>query len=150
MLHAKVERWEDALGEMLGLFPLHWKEVASPVPLDMHFSTYRKLAENGTLLLVGLRDGAKLVGYWTLIITPFLHSQSVRAAQTDLLFIHPEARGGGQGFSLLWKVAKEALLARKVGLWFVGEKLVKPLGPLLQKYGFTPHEMAYICELGEE
>lgn len=149
MLVARVERWEDVLVELLPLFPQHWKEVSAPTPLDMNFSAYRKMEETGALLVVGLRQGQKLVGYWILMLSPMLHSQSTRAAYTDLVFIQKDARGGGVGFSTLWKATREALVQRGVKVWFVGEKLLRPLGALFQKYGFTPHEMAYICKLGD-
>lgn len=144
-----VEDWSAVLPELLPLFPQHWKEVLAPAPLDMCFSAYRQMEKNGSLLLVTLRSDEKLVGYWTLMITPLLHSQTLRTAQTDLLFIQRDYREGGQGFRTLWSGTREALLSRGVKLWFVGAKLAKPLGPLLEAYGFHPQEMSYLCRLGE-
>lgn len=144
---AKQESWAGALSELNGLFPLHWTEVQSTIPLEMNYAAYRSLEAAGRLVLVTLRDGGALVGYWTCVLAPFLHSRSLRAASTDMVFIKKEARGD-RAFPRLHAKMEEVLLRSGVSLWFVGEKVAKPIGAVLQRVGFVPDETVFVKRLG--
>ncbi len=145
-LRVGLERWEEAVGELSSLFPLHWEEVGLQVPLDINYRAYSELARSGGLLLFAVRAGDSLVGYWTMLLAPLLHSRSLRAAHTDMLFIHPEFRSGGAWRQLQQTVERE-LIVRGVKLWFVSDKMRKPLGLLLARSGFSPEETSYVKRL---
>ena len=147
-LEAKQESWAQSIGELNSLFPLHWEEVQYAMPLAMNYIAYRSLEAAGTLVLVTLRDDATLVGYWTCVLSPSLHSRSLRAASTDLVFIKKGSRAGG-AFSILQRKMEEILLHHKVSLWFTGEKLANPIGPALLRAGFSPEERIFLKRLGE-
>lgn len=144
----RQESWAGALGELNRLFPLHWAEVKSAFPLEMNYSAYRNLEASGSFILVTLREGSALVGYWTCVLSPFLHSRSIRSATTDLVFVQDGHRDCG-AFASLHSKMEEVLLRSGVGLWFVGEKVANPIGPALRRLGFTPNEMVYLKRLGE-
>lgn len=144
----KQESWAGALAELNKLFPLHWAEVQSTFPLEMNYAAYRNLEASGSFILVTLREDGALVGYFTCVLSPFLHSRSIRSATTDLVFIHPDHRGRDAFYDLHNKM-QEVLKRSGVGLWFVGEKLAKPIGPALRHLGFSPNEMVYLKRLGE-
>ena len=135
------------MGELVALFPHHWEETKREEPLDVNFSAYREMEKNGAIVLVTVREGLTLAGYWLCILSPFLHSRSLRAAYTDILYISPPFRTGGTFFSLQRKM-EELLLQKGVSLWFVGEKLLCPIGAALKRMGFKSEEMIYLKKLG--
>jgi len=147
-LSASVAPWSGVVRGLSLLFPLHWQEVGIDVPLDINYRAYYQLEKSGGLIVVGLWKETEIVGYWSFFLSPFLHSQGVRVAHTDMLFIRKDCRSGG-AFRLLYAEAHKTLLARGVKLWFVGEKNKKPLGKLLQRYGFVAEETSYMKRLGK-
>lgn len=116
-------------------------------PLEMNYAMYRSLEASGLLVLVGLRRVGSLVGYWTCVTSPFLHSRSLRSASTDLVFIHPEHRKDG-AFALLRQGMESVLRHKAVALWYVGEKLANPIGPALRQQGFVADQTVYLKRLG--
>lgn len=135
------------VGELQKLFPLHWKEVGREEPLKMDWGRYKGMDERGELVVVVGRAGARIVAYWTVVLSPFLHSASLRAAYTDLLFVEKPFRPKGTFFALQRKM-EEILLSKGVALWFVGEKIVNPISGALRRAGFTPDELVYVKKLG--
>lgn len=148
-VRVSLERWQDVVRLMVPLFHEHWEEVGLGTALEMDYRAYSKLAASGGLLCVCVWAEARLVGYWTLLLSPFLHQRSIRAAHTDLLFVQKEFRSGATFRALFRRVEKE-LLTRSVELWFVGEKLRRPIGPLLTRYGFSPEEQSWVKRLEKE
>ena len=144
----RQESWAGAVGELGKLFPLHWEEVKYSFPLEPNYNAYRGLEAAGALVLVTLREQDALVGYWTCVLTPSLHSRSLRAATTDMVFIKKDHRAGG-AFLLLQSKMEEILRKHKVSLWFTGEKLANPIGPALLRVGFAPEERVFLKRLGE-
>lgn len=145
--HAHAVKWRDVVGELSQLFPQHFAEgIGTGMALNINYRAYEQAERSGALLIVGLWRGDSLVGYWTLLVSPFLHSMSHRAAHTDLLYVVPAARSR-VAWKTLCKAVQEILLAKGVDFWFVGSKAKRPIGALLEREGFTLEELSYVKRL---
>lgn len=143
------ESWGETIGEMLPFFKAHWEEAEGRdgIPLSIDHRAYRVLEESGGLLLLTARVDGKLEGYWSMVLSPMLHSSTLRAAQTDLLFLSPAGRAGGT-FRKFLAFAEGKLVSRAVKLWFLGGKKNNMLGHLLSRHGFQLDELTYLKRLG--
>lgn len=144
--HADAVRWGDVVGELSQLFPLHHREVGLADTCAMNYRAYEALARSGDFVVVVLRVQGAIVGYWTLLVSPFLHSMGKRVAHTDLVFVREEFRSR-VAWKALYNKVKEILLARGVDFWFVGSKAKKPLAALLSREGFELEEMSFVKRL---
>jgi len=145
-LRADAVRWGDVVGELSQLFPFHHQEVGLADDCVMNYRAYEALARSGDFIVVVLRSGGRIVGYWTLVVSPFLHSMGKRVAHTDLVFVRKEFRSR-VAWKALHKKVEEILLARGVNFWFVGSKAKKPLTALLSREGFQLEEMSFVKRL---
>lgn len=150
-MRAQLENWVQCERELAALFPLHWQEATQRgemLPLEMNWPLYRKACHAGALQLATLRAGRELVGYWSVMVGPHLHSKSRRVAHTDLVFIRRERRKG-RGLLLLHSVLEQRLRALGVTAWFVAEKEhLANARPLYTRLGFNPEERIYVKFLG--
>ena len=145
-LRADAVKWGDVVGELSQLFPLHHQEVGLSDACNMNYRAYEALARSGDFVVVVLRSGGAVVGYWTLLVTPFLHSMGQRCAHTDLVFVRKDFRSR-VAWKTLYSKVKEILLARGVNFWFVGSKAKKPLTALLSREGFELEELSFVKRL---
>lgn len=155
MLSAQVERYTDALAELLPHYGLHWREVAldqdkPEAALNPMFGVYAQRDDAGELVLVTLRDAGRLVGYFMCMVAPGLHYASCLTAQMDIIFVNPSVRGRHGGMRLIRCMQRE-LKRRGVKRWFAGEKIGKSsgLGRLYEIAGFRPVETHYSMWLGD-
>lgn len=149
-LVAKIEPWQCCEAELEKLWPQHWREATrqrQELPLEMNRVFYRKAARAGALITATLRSGARLVGYWTVLVGPFLHSVRRVVAHTDLVFILPEMRRG-RGLRLLHDVLEAKLRTLRVSAWFAAEKAHSQRKPLFPRLGFELEELSYVKMLG--
>ena len=152
MLTASVERFGDVLEtELKPMLPLHWAELAlnqERVPLDPQFGLYLKREQIGEVCFVALRHNAKMVGYWISFITPGLHYKTCLTGTMDILFIHPDHRGGA-GALLMGRAVEKEMVRRGVQWWTAGEKLHAPIGRLFKALKMEPFETYYGKWLGK-
>lgn len=145
-LHAHAVRWGEVVGELSQLLPAHHQETGLGEALNMNYRAYEGLARSGGLQVVVLRRGSALVGYWTLVVSPFLHSMGHRVAHSDLIYITPAARSR-VAWKILFRAVQQILLAKGVDFWFVGSKAKRPIGALLEREGFSLEELSYVKRL---
>lgn len=155
MLSAQVEPYGQALGELLPLYPLHWREVAldqdqPEARLAPRFDVYRARDEAGELVLVTLRDGGRMVGYFLCFVAQGLHYSQCLTGQMDILYVHPSVRGRHGGLRLIRTMQRE-LRRRGVHRLFAGEKIGRSsgLGRLYELAGMRPVETYYSQWLGD-
>lgn len=158
-----VENWFDCKEDMAKLFPLHWEEIADQrIPLDVWYEQYDRIAEDGQLHIVTIRDkdtcGAcqkcenaqkgKLIGYYWAIVRPHLHYQQSLTAYTDIYFIHPEHRKGMLGVNL-FKFAEQSLKERGVQRMYIASKTKLDMSLIFERLNFSKTEIVYTKLIGE-
>jgi GNAT superfamily N-acetyltransferase len=155
-LAAQVECYSDVVDELRGIYPQHWAElaVAADIPLEPNYEGYRLLEHNNMLLLVTLRDGAKLAGYFIGFLMAELHYTSCTSCTGDIFYVLPEYRKQWAGVKLFRAVEAE-LRKRNITRWHVTSKISnmrgenKDSGILLKRLGFTPVEVLYSKRLSK-
>lgn len=152
MLSAQVEPYADVIDEMLPLMRLEWDEAAldrdrPEAAMRLDLPRYAAMDAMGMVVVVTLREGPRLAGYLTLLLSPALHFSACLTAHHDLLFVLPEFRGRLGGLRLL-RAAKRELQRRGVHRWLMGSTIANPADRLYAAVGFTPAETYYSMWLG--
>lgn len=132
------------------LLKLHYEEIAwrqDKVPLDVNWSTYQTFDKLSLVLCFTGRVGGKLFAYSAYFLTENPHYQSTKWAKNDVIFVHPEHRGGA-GIKLL-KYAEEELVALGVSVISYHVKKCLDWGPLAERLGYEAVEMNYLKWVGE-
>lgn len=151
MITFHIESFEERLGDLKVLLPLHYKELAlnqDKVPLDPQYGEYIRREREGMLLFVTAREAGELMGYFIGFIAPGLHYQTCLTCTMDIFFVHPDKRTGMTGVKLFKFVEKE-LKRRGVDRWFVGSKNHADSSALFRRLGFEPVETHHSKYLGE-
>jgi GNAT superfamily N-acetyltransferase len=148
-MKAEVVKWGDVVGELSRLFPLHWEEAGLGGAFCVNYPAYRNAAASGGLVVVVVKDEGKIVGYWTLLVAPLLHNLGLRAAHTDMVFVHPLWRSRG-AFAKLYEMVEKTLLDKGVDVWFVGAKVKSQFGKILSRKGFVAEETAYMKRMPKD
>lgn len=89
--------------EVSELLVLDWKEVGrlhNNFPLDPDWDLYQILEDNDALKIFTVRSEGNLVGYFSVIISPSLHSKGKFVVMNDVIFLHPDYRKGFLGIKL--------------------------------------------------
>jgi GNAT superfamily N-acetyltransferase len=152
MITAAVEPWHPTIDEIMPLLPMHWEELAlnkDRVPLAPQWHVYDQRDARGELLLVVLREGGRLIGYYIGFIAPGLHYETCLTATMDIFYVHPEHRNKRGGI-VLFQATERELRRRGVHRWFVGAKLHNDASPLFKRLGFEPVETYHSKWLGND
>lgn len=147
MLHYQVEDYELCEPELCAIYPRHYEELTSnpDIPLRPRYDVYERLAANDMLLLVTVRDGSKMVGYFLGIVAPELHYETCLSCTTDIFFVEEDYRqrpGEWVGVRM-FRTAEAALRQRGVMLWRAASKDHRPSTVLLRRMGFKPSDTSY-------
>jgi len=155
MLTAQVERYGEVVEQMVPLYLGHWAEVAldttrPQAQLAPRYRVYEQRDAAGEVVLVTLRDGGVLCGYFLCFVGPGLHYAYCLTATMDILYVHPAVRGRFGGLRLIRTMQRE-LRRRGVHRLFAGEKIGKSsrLGRLFELCGMRAVETYYSIWLGE-
>lgn len=151
MISAQVEPYADCLPELREIYPIHWQELAlnkDKVPLNMMWEVYEQHDANDALLLVTLREGGALVGYFIGFIYPGLHYRDCLTLTMDIFFTVPDVRGRTAALRLFRAVEREAK-ARGVQRVFFGSKNHRDSSRLFKALGYTPVETWHSKWIGE-
>ncbi len=151
MLTAQIENLTENLDALKPFFPMHWEELAlnqKQVPLDPNYGIYLAKDEAGEMMLVTLRKGGEIVGYFIGFVGPALHYQACLTLTLDIFYVIPSERGSGGGFILFKEVEREAR-RRGVQRMFVGSKLHKDASWLFEKLGYEEVERFFCLWMGD-
>jgi GNAT superfamily N-acetyltransferase len=150
MITYQKEDWLPFIQEAKPLLPRHWAELAldkDKVPLDPCYEVYNARDRQNEVLVVTVRNDAKLVGYFIGFIAPGLHYRSCLTCTMDIFYILPEYRGENCGYNLFKAIERECR-QRGVNRLFVGSKLHKDVSFLYEKLGYIEVERYYSAWLG--
>ena len=137
--------------DCLPLIHSHWHEVAlnkDSIKLSPDWDEYQRLDDSGVLRIYTARDGAKLVGYFVLIVSKSLHYKDHKFAVNDILFMDKDYRKGSVAIKLL-RFAEKILKADGVSLMMVNTKVHQPFDPLMERLGYNLIERIYSKNLIE-
>ena len=82
---------------------LDWEEMyhdKGSYPFDPDWDLYYLLEESGSLLIFTARDSGKLIGYFSVMIGPSLHSKGKLVVSNDIIYLHKDYRKGLTGVKL--------------------------------------------------
>ncbi len=147
----QVEAMHQCVDEMSILWDLHWNEIAldkARVPLDPDVTTFALMESLGQLVIVTVRNDAKIIGYHISIVRPHLHYKSSLTAYVDMYFLHPDYRGGMVGVKM-FKFVEDALKDRGVERIYSGTKLHKDMGKLFERLGYNETERLFVKWIGD-
>jgi GNAT superfamily N-acetyltransferase len=121
------------------LLRAHWQEIAldqDTVPLDDAWETYLGMERLDMLNIVTARDAGVLVGYCVHFIISNPHYRSLRVADNDIFWLHPDYRRGRTGIRLL-QAAEIVCRERGCNKIILKEKVHRSLGRLMEYLGYT-------------
>ncbi len=145
MISYQTEHYNDCIKEIDALLYAHWQEVAlnhDDVPLDKDEASYQKLADDGQLNIVTVRNDGRLIGYHASIVKTHLHYKSTLHAFVDVYYLMPEYRRGGIGIQLI-KEAELSLANRGVVKVFTGTKKHLDMSKLFLRLGWHETETVF-------
>lgn len=147
-MNYQAEAFAYAMDEMRPLIEQHYLEIAhyQDIALDPHWHFY---CTSPAVRLFTARDDGRLVGYAIFFVSQNKHyMQSMQAVQ-DILFVHPDHRGGLAGARLI-RFCDAQL--RDVGCQVVYQhvKSAHNFGPLLERLGYELVDLIYAKRLDKE
>ena len=150
MITLQEESFSNAKEDFKPLLDLHWNEIArhkDDIKLNVDYESYRTLEELGLLHCVTARDEGKLIGYVISMVSRSLHYSDHLFANNDVLFIHPDYRGGSTFVKML-KFTERKLKQAGIKNFYIHMKLDYDFSALLERYGFTEIERNFEKQLG--
>ena len=141
--------WQSLRNEIGPLWLEHNFEIAAKgdQPLfDPDWELFDEMAEREVDHWVEARIGGCLVGYVFCIVKGHLHRKSTLSGFWDLYWMKPELRKGWNGYRLI-KAGRDSLWARGVRKQYIGTKMWKDIGPILERLGFHETERLYTVSL---
>ena len=131
--------------DIIPLLHLDWLEIEHRKDIrefDPDWEAYETLEEAGILKVFTVRFEGKLVGYYSCIVSPSLHSKGLLQATIDAIYLHPDYRKGLVGYKLI-KFAEKCLKEDGVKIILLGTTEVNPIDPLLLKLGYSKTEAKF-------
>lgn len=127
------------------LLYLDWIEIEHRKDIrefDPDWEAYEALEQAGILKVFTVRSEGKLVGYYSCVVSPSLHSRGLLQATVDAIYLHPMHRKGLTGYKLI-KFAEKCLKEDGVKIILLGTTEVNPIDPLLLKLGYSKTEVKF-------
>lgn len=143
----------ELVGEIKPLLEMHWESIAhyKDIPLDPDFGMYDAIQAAGALRIFTARvernvdttqGSGRLIGYCVFFVRPNGHYRSSIQASQDILFLHPEFRGGFVGYRFIeW--CDDQLREEGVQVVYQHVKQAHNFGPLLERMGYRLVDLIY-------
>ena len=126
-----------------------WLEVqhnANTTKLDPDWGIYKSLEEQGLLYVFTCRDDNKLVGYFTALIVPNLHSKGSFKVMNDAIFLDKPYRKGFAGVRLI-KFAEDCIKQDGHSTLLINTTELNPIDKLMDRLGYTKVVTSFEKEL---
>jgi len=151
MIKFNVETVPQCIEDVKTLVTEAWDEVEvykDKMKLDPNYDLYLELEKLGVVHVVTVRDEGKLIGYYISLLMPNPHYQTHTFAINDLLFIHPDYRGGTTTYRM-FKYAFKKLKEKGVSVITLNMKVKFPFKRLCKALGMEHHENVYTIYVGD-
>ena len=112
------------------------------------YEAYFAMDAKDALHIVTVRKDAKIIGYYISFIYNHPHYKDDKMAQNDVLFIHPDYRGGTLAYRM-FKFAEEELRKLGCSVMMLHMKVNFPFENLCKKLDMDKQEIIYSKYLGE-
>ena len=103
MITYQQESVVTVINDVTDLARFDWDEIShdkDAYPFDPNWDLYKSLEDNNALFIFTARDKGKLVGYFSVVKTPSLHSRGKFIFCNDVIYLHREHRRGFVGVKL--------------------------------------------------
>ena len=148
MLTFHVEPLSGCWDGVFALGSEHWKETEGyrhNQPFCPLFDRYNQYNQLGWLIVATARDGAELVGYAVMYLTPSMHTQQLIAVE-DTYFLLPAYRKGRNAIELYKFVERECVTRGAVEITMT-VKVTNHAGRILEYLDFALTGMQYTKQL---
>lgn len=145
MITFQEEKFRDVAAEAAPLLEAHYKEIAmyqDKIEYSPDYSKYEMLDDNDMLYILTARDEGRLIGYFVNFVLPNVHYSKDVYAQNDILFIHPDYRGGTAAMRM-FKRAEDDMRERGVSVMTIHMKTFAPFDKLVEKLEWDYAERIY-------
>ena len=126
-----------------------WLEVqhnSSTTKLDPDWGIYKSLEKQGLLYVFTCRDDNILVGYFTALIVPNLHSKGQFKVMNDAIFLDKPYRKGFAGVRLI-KFAEDCIKQDGHSTLLINTTELNPIDKLMGRLGYTKVVTSFEKEL---
>lgn len=152
MIKYSVEKMDESLVEELKpLLLAHWEEIAlhkDKIDFNPDYEAYYAMESIGALSTVIVRKGENIIGYCISFIYSHPHYQDHKFAQNDVLFVHPDYRGGTVAYRLL-KFTEEELKRIGCSVHNLHMKVDYPFENLCEAVDMNKIEYIYSKYIGD-
>ena len=103
MITYQQEALVSVVRDVTELARLDWEEINhdnEAYPFDPDWDLYEILEDSGALSIFTARDDGKLVGYFSVVKSPSLHSKGKFISCNDVIYLHKDYRKGFVGVRL--------------------------------------------------
>ena len=133
------------------LFEMHYKEIAwkqDKIALKPDLEKYKILEDKGILIMYSAREDGVLIGYAVWMIMPHMHYSDTKIGSNDVLYVHPNKRGGRTGLNLI-KYSEVEL--KKLGVHSILLHIKKSFdwGNVAERIGYEAVDTIYQKWIGE-
>ena len=148
-LKYQQEFLDTFIPEVLELAEKDWAEVQHDniaVKLNPDWDIYKSLEKQGSLYVFTCRDDNKLVGYFTALIVPNLHSKGSFKVMNDAIFLDKPYRKGFAGVRLI-KFAEDCIKQDGHSTLLINTTELNPIDKLMDRLGYTKVVTSFEKEL---
>ena len=131
--------------EVWPLLQQDWQEIEhnkDMLPLDPNWELYETLEEQGLLYIFTARKDGQVIGYFTVIVFPSMHSRTAMLAASDVIYLSQEYRKGMVGVRL-FKFAEDCLRQDGHKTLYITTTERHPIDPLLARLGYHKIETRF-------
>lgn len=131
--------------EVAPLLEADWEEIEHNkelLPLDPDWETYESLEAQGLMQIYTVRDEERLVGYFTVMLFPSLHSKGRILAANDVIYLDAKYRRGLVGYRM-FKFVEKCLKEDGHDTFYVTATEENPIDPLMKRLGYKKIETKF-------
>jgi GNAT superfamily N-acetyltransferase len=146
MITFATEKWSDFWRDGIKLFPEHYHALSTDgkmFDMSINWERYAEFEASGILYVFTIRDNGLLTGYLIMMTLPHLHYvSSGLMAHTDMYWVTPEYRKGGNGAKLFMYAEREL---RKMGCvkMYTSCKVKEDHSQMFKMLGFNPTDYIF-------
>ena len=144
MITYQVERYMDAIPEIVPYYELHYAELASnkEIELEPDYEMYEKMDALGLLHLVTARSDDELIGYYIAFVHGALHYRSSLTAHTDIYYLRKDFRSGFVGINF-FKFVEKSLKEKGVQRIYMMTKVDSDKSAIWKRLGYVEKEIVF-------
>lgn len=131
--------------EVWPLLEQDWQEIEHNkdlLPLDPDWDLYESLESQGLLQVFTARNNGKLIGYFTVVIFPSMHSRGQMLVANDVIYLAKEYRKGFVGLKL-FKFVEKCLKEDGHKLLYITTTEQNPIDNMLERMGYKKIETKF-------